>query len=130
MLEQQARRFQEENIRNLYDLNLEKSRLRTIINCMANGVMVTNRNMEVVLHNPALMRLLEIPEKQEGPVPVSLIIKDKDLLATLDRIRSNSPADASVSQEVMPEKRPSGPSPPSPWARTKPRWVPLPCSKT
>jgi DNA-binding NtrC family response regulator len=38
-LEQQALQLQEENIRNLYDVTLEKSRLKTIINCMANGVM-------------------------------------------------------------------------------------------
>ncbi len=62
-LEQKARQFEQENIRNLYDLNLEKSRLKTIINYMGNGVMVTNRNLEVVLHNPALMRLMEISEE-------------------------------------------------------------------
>ena len=54
MLEQKSRLYEEEKQRNLYDLNLEKSRLKTIINCMANGVLVTNRNLEVVLHNPAL----------------------------------------------------------------------------
>ena len=73
-LEQKARQFQEENIRNLYDLNLEKSRLKTIIQQMANGVMVTNRNLEVVLHNPALMRLMEIPEEIESPAPIAKII--------------------------------------------------------
>ena len=57
-LQQKAVLYEEERQQNLYDLNLEKSRLKTIINCMANGVMVTNRNLEVVLHNPALMRLL------------------------------------------------------------------------
>jgi len=36
-LEQKARLYEEEKQRNLYDLNLEKSRLKTIINCMANG---------------------------------------------------------------------------------------------
>ena len=62
-LVQKSRQFEEENVQNLYDLNLEKSRLKTIINCMANGVFVANRSLEVVLHNPALMRLLEISEK-------------------------------------------------------------------
>ena len=66
-LELKASQFEAENIRNLYDLNLEKSRLRTIINRMANGVMVTNRNLEVVLHNPAIMRLMEITEKSTPP---------------------------------------------------------------
>ena len=100
-LELKAKRFREENIRNLYDLNLEKSRLKTIINCMANGVMVTNRNMEVVLHNPALMRLIEISEKVENPISVTQIINNEALTATLNRIQSGeSSEDAFVSQEI------------------------------
>ena len=51
LLEQKARTLQDENIQNLYDLNLEKSRIKTIINHMDNGVIVTNRNMEVVLQS-------------------------------------------------------------------------------
>ncbi|MBW2609078.1 MAG: response regulator [Deltaproteobacteria bacterium] len=100
-LEQQARRFQEQNVRNLYDLDLEKSRLKTIINCMANGVMVTNRNMEIVLHNPALMRLLEISGKIENPMPVTRIIENDSLLKTLKEMQSGeSPENKLVSQEI------------------------------
>jgi signal transduction histidine kinase len=100
-LEQKARQFQEENIRNLYDLNLEKSRLKTIIEQMANGVMVTNRNLEVVLHNPALMRLMEIPEEIESPAPIGKIIHKESLIDTLKQILSGeSPEEESVSQEI------------------------------
>jgi signal transduction histidine kinase len=100
-LEQKAKQFQEKNIRNLYDLNLEKSRLKTIINCMANGVMVTNRNLEVVLHNPALMRLLEIAEKIDNPIPVTRIIDNNSLITTLTKIQSGeSPENEFVSQEI------------------------------
>lgn len=100
-LAQRAKQFEEENIRNLYDLSLEKSRLRTIINCMANGVMVTNRNLEVVLHNPALMRLLEISEEIENPLPVSEIITNEALVTTLEEIQSGeSSRDKSISQEI------------------------------
>jgi signal transduction histidine kinase len=92
-LEQKASQFEEENIQNLYDLNLEKSRLRTIINCMANGVFVANRNFEVVLHNPALMRLLEISERPENPVPVDRIIQDRALISTLEALQSGESSD-------------------------------------
>ena len=74
-LELKAKQFEAENIRNLYDLNLEKSRLKTIINRMANGVMVTNRNLEVVLHNPALMRLMEITKRPKGLHPSRKLLK-------------------------------------------------------
>lgn len=104
-LERRARMYEEEKLKNLYDLNLEKSRLKTIINCMANGVMVTNRNMEVVLHNPALMRLLEISEKIENPIAVTRIIDNDPLIKTLETIQSEDPTkDTFISQEIKAEK--------------------------
>jgi two-component system phosphate regulon sensor histidine kinase PhoR len=100
-LEQEANQLKEENIRNLYDLNLEKSRLKTIINRMGNGVMVTNRNLEVVLHNPALMRLMEISSQPEGPIPISGIIMDESLIDTLKQILNGEFAqERSVSLEI------------------------------
>lgn len=100
-LEQKARQFEQENIRNLYDLNLEKSRLKTIINYMGNGVMVTNRNLEVVLHNPALMRLMEISEEVDNPAPISTIINDESLINTLKQIQGGeSSENESISQEI------------------------------
>ena len=101
-LEQKARQFEEENIRNLYDLDLEKSRLKTIINCMANGVMVSNRNLEVVLHNPALMRLLEISKEVTGPVPIGRVVNDASLETVLKQIQTGeSPEEGSISQEIQ-----------------------------
>ncbi len=101
VLEKKARLFEEEKLRNLYDLNLEKSRLKTMINCMANGVMVTNRNLEVVLHNPALMRLLEISGEIENPISISRIIKNDPLITTLKQIQYGEfSRDESISQEI------------------------------
>ncbi|MBW1800068.1 MAG: response regulator [Deltaproteobacteria bacterium] len=101
LLEIKAKQFQQENVKNLYDLHLEKSRLKTMINCMANGVMVANRNMELVLHNPALMRLLEISKKIDNPISVSKIIEDDELISTLNKIHSSdSSEEAFISQEI------------------------------
>jgi two-component system phosphate regulon sensor histidine kinase PhoR len=100
-LEEKARLFEEESAKNLYDLGIEKSRLRTIINCMGNGVMVTNRNLEMVLHNPALARLLEISRKIENPVPVKEIFSETPLVRTLEQIMSaESGQGEAVIQEV------------------------------
>jgi len=105
-LEQQARRYQEENVRNLYDLHLEKSRLRTMINCIANGVMVTNRSMEVVLHNPVLMQLLNIKEEIDAPVPISTITRDQALTATLEAILEQREGKGEwISQEIQVDAR-------------------------
>ena len=59
-LERQAKRLKEERTKSLQDLAEEQSRVRSIVNCMADGVLVTNRSLEVVLQNPALSRLLGI----------------------------------------------------------------------
>ncbi len=100
-LEQKASQLQKENIRNLYDLNIEKSRMKAIVNYMANGVLVTNRNLEVVVHNPALMRLLEVSKEVENPIPAAEIISDESLLKTLTQIQSGeSSENGCISQEI------------------------------
>jgi signal transduction histidine kinase len=100
-LEQKAKQTQDELIRTLFNFNTEKQRLKTIINRLANGVMVTNRNLEVILHNPALMRLLEISEKLENPFPVTKIITDDPLIETLKKILSEGfPENELIFQEI------------------------------
>ncbi len=100
-LEQKARQFEEETIRNLYDLNLEKSRLKTIINRMATGVMVTNRNLEIVLHNPALTRLLELSGEIQNPAPIGTVIQEPSIVDSLTRILNGGVAeDESISREI------------------------------
>ena len=100
-LEKKTRQLKEETIRNLYDLDMEKSRLKTIINCMANGVMVTNRNQEIVLHNPALMRLMEISRELKNPIPLDNIIDNKEFLSTIKQIQSDESSKSEfISREI------------------------------
>ena len=105
-LEEQAKRLQEETVRNLLELNTEKKKLETIIHCLANGVMVTNKNLEVILHNPALLRLLNLSGEIENPVPVFKIIKDSALLETLHQIQRGETAEQKlISQEIHVDNR-------------------------
>jgi two-component system phosphate regulon sensor histidine kinase PhoR len=101
-LERKARTYQEETVRNLLELSTEKKRLETIINCMANGIMVTNKNLEIVLHNPSLSQLLDLPGPIEGPVPVSEVIKDGSFIETLQRIQRGETGQREfISQEIL-----------------------------
>jgi len=101
-IEQRASQIEDEIIRALLDFNTEKKRLKTIINGMANGVMVTNEDLEVVLQNPALMRMLQISEEIRNPVPIIKVINDETLIATLQRILAgNVNEDALISQEIQ-----------------------------
>jgi signal transduction histidine kinase len=100
-LEQQSKQYQEETVRNLIELSTEKKRLETIITCMANGLMVTDKNMEIVLHNPALLRLLGIPGDLADSIPVTQVIDDETLIETLKRIqRGEVPEKEFFSQEI------------------------------
>jgi signal transduction histidine kinase len=101
-LEQQGRLYEEERRRNLYDLDLEKSRVKTIIHCMANGVLVTNRNLEVVLHNPALTRLMDIEQEVRPPMDLEQLTDNEALIRTLRRFQSGELGrDEFVSQEIQ-----------------------------
>ena len=100
-LERKARFYQEETVRSLLALNTEKKRLETIVNCIPSGILVTNDKLEIVLHNPAVLRLLGLSDPLECPVPVSRVIQDGSLLETLKRIqRGESPEGEFVSQEI------------------------------
>ena len=92
---------QDELVRTLFDLNTEKKRLKTVLNCMTSGLMVTDEALNVVLHNPAFIRLMEIPEEIQTPVPVTQIIHDESLINTLRKIQDGACAmDEAISQEV------------------------------
>jgi two-component system, OmpR family, phosphate regulon sensor histidine kinase PhoR len=100
-LEDQTKQLQEETVRNLLELSTEKKKLETIIQCLANGVMVTNKKLDVILYNPALLRLLDISEEIEIPVPLSKIITDKALLETLQQIQKRETTEQGLtSQEI------------------------------
>ncbi len=100
-LERRTRVLQEEQARNLYDLAVEQSRLKTIVNCMAEGVLVTNRDLEVVLYNPALMRLLDIPQEPERPAALEEYLTDETTIQGLRTLVVKAPMEAGfISQEL------------------------------
>src|SRR5512139_1589048 len=63
----EKQRLHEAQTRNLYNLAMEQSRMHTIVNCMADGVLVTNRDGEVVLCNSSLTQLLEVNSPPPHP---------------------------------------------------------------
>ena len=78
-LQEQTRRLQEAQAQNLYNLALEQSRMHTMVNCMADGVLVTNREAEVVLCNTTLLQLLGLSAALPQPGPLAAYIDDAAL---------------------------------------------------
>jgi two-component system, OmpR family, phosphate regulon sensor histidine kinase PhoR len=94
-------RLESEIVRTLHDFNTEKKRVQTIIEGMDNGVMVTNKDLEVILHNPALTQLLELREEIKTPTAVTEIIKEAALLGTLKKLLlGNVDEGVPIAQEI------------------------------
>ncbi|UCH19737.1 MAG: response regulator, partial [Deltaproteobacteria bacterium] len=78
-LAREARRLEEDKKRTLSDLDTEKSRIRTIIESLPNGVLVTNAKGQVVLMNPALKQLFELDAGLNAGNPIEDYVPDQDL---------------------------------------------------
>ena len=101
-LERRAQRFQEERARSLRDLATEQSRVRTIVSCMADGVLVTTPDLEVVLHNPAVTRLLESTPRGNQEGALSDYIKDDNLSKALRSLLANGEGkEECIAQELI-----------------------------
>ena len=102
LLEQQTRQLQEEQARNLYNLAMEQSRMHTIVNCMADGVLVTNREGEVVLCNSTLMQLLGVKAPPPHPGPLQAYVGDRDFQVAIESLLAggNPSAARFIAQEL------------------------------
>jgi len=90
-LAREARDLQAERTRNLYTLAMEQSRLHTIFNCMADGVLVSNRNSEVVLINRALPQLLRLDPSLPLPAPLGTYVLDPSLAQDIQDVLAAPP---------------------------------------
>jgi len=59
-LQAEAEQLREERTLSLAAINQEQSRLKTVFGCMAEAVIITDREGVVVHHNPAAINILEI----------------------------------------------------------------------
>jgi two-component system, OmpR family, phosphate regulon sensor histidine kinase PhoR len=82
-LTEETEKLAQERQRNLADLGTEKSRIRTIVESLPNGVLVTNVQGQVALMNPAFQWLMgiesgrkTIPEDMAAGEPIDACIQD------------------------------------------------------
>src|SRR4030043_243082 len=61
-LQKEAGFLRKERERSFLGIGTEKSKIKTIINCMGDGVLVCDRDGCIVLSNPAASRMLKAPE--------------------------------------------------------------------
>ena len=78
-LQLEKEKLEKERQRTLMDLGMEKSRIRTIIESLPNGLLVTNPKGQVVLMNPAFKNLFGISTGAALSKPVTSYIADEEL---------------------------------------------------
>lgn len=100
-LQKEAEFLRSEREKSLHDIATEKSRIKTIIHCMGDGVLVCDRDKYVVLTNPAAIRMLNIPESSLFERPLSESHLPPELSRINDETLSRKEKGyASVSQEL------------------------------
>ena len=75
-LTQEAERLSQARQRMLFDLDTEKSRTRSIIESLPNGIVVTNAQGQVVLMNPAFCWQMNLDEAVGTGAHISSYVKD------------------------------------------------------
>jgi two-component system, OmpR family, phosphate regulon sensor histidine kinase PhoR len=93
-----ARQLMAERDRNLLECANEKSRTMTIINCLSEGLIATNRSGQVVLMNPAAMNLIR---PAGGPVigrTISELLANLPLGKEIEETLSRVTATATLTQ--------------------------------
>lgn len=84
-LRQQTKHLMEERDRRLLEVANEKSKIHTIVNSMADAVLVINRDLQVVLWNPAAIKMLNITKKAAPEQKLDQIISQVDLIRTIKK---------------------------------------------
>jgi len=85
-LTREAQSLEQERNRTLADLSAEKSRIRTILESLPNGVGVINARGQVVLLNPAFLLHLGLPADTAAGNAVEEYIADKELCRLIREI--------------------------------------------
>ena len=82
----EAEKSEQARKRTLLDLGTEKSRIRTIIESLPNGVLVTNTLGQAVLMNPACRNYLGVDPDRPLGEPVEAYIQNEDLCELVTEI--------------------------------------------
>jgi PAS domain S-box-containing protein len=91
----------EERDQKLLEVAREESKIHTIVNSMADGILVTNKERQLVLWNPAAVKMLNQKEKFEIGKDVGEVIKEQSLVDLVNRALSpDSSRFTAISEEI------------------------------
>ncbi len=79
-------RLEAERRQRMLELVTEKSQFRTVIDCMADGVMVCNAEQVLVLYNPAALKILSPVQSVRTPLAVDEVLECRDLVKMISHV--------------------------------------------
>jgi two-component system, OmpR family, phosphate regulon sensor histidine kinase PhoR len=82
-------RLEAERRQRMLELATEKSQFRTVIDCMTDGVIVCNAEQNLVLYNPAALKILPSLQSIRTPMVVTKILDCKDLIQMISHASSH-----------------------------------------
>lgn len=101
-LSQQTLRLMEERDQKLLEVANEKSKLHTIVISIADGILVINREHQLVLWNPAAIKMLGLRGGLEAGSEINRIIPQKDLVGVIDKgFSPDSSQYTVISEEII-----------------------------
>jgi PAS domain S-box-containing protein len=100
LLGREAERLRAEREAHLLELTQEKSRLRTILQSMGDGLLVVNIDGDVVLDNPVARRLLGRLQTPAACGPVSGYLHDDKVLTEIGQMLDGRTDEVAVSLET------------------------------
>ena len=96
----EARRLKEEKISSLLAISEEQSRLRSVINSIDDGLMITNNRREIIFTNPRFHKLIDV--KREILVGEKIFdILPRKLQLQIDTILKRDQNTCSIKEEIV-----------------------------
>lgn len=97
----QAQRLMEERDQKLLEVANEESKIHTIVNSMADGILVTNKERQLVLWNPAAVKMLNLNEKLEAGKDLGEAVTVKTLVDLINKaLLPDSSQYTAISEEI------------------------------
>jgi len=92
--------------RTLQDIATERTRLKTIVNYLAGGVLVTDKSKNIILYNPTLLKMLGYGGDTLDDQPLHALTTDEKLTGIIDGILELNTGEFKVlSAEIEPHER-------------------------
>lgn len=101
----ESEKLRREREERLLEIATEKSRLNTIVNSIADGVLVVNRQGELVLFNPSAMKYFELSDIIIGEYILDFLpVQVKDLISKILNTEENQNKSFSAEIELKPNR--------------------------